>query len=100
MSQAQMFYRAPVGADLPAGADSWVTGLSGVGPGETSTSLRLNHCRAIAKTLPTLYVPLLHSRTAGDAALRPRPHIPATHILYNIYSLMYACMSVRKRVYV
>lgn len=65
---SDMFYRAPVGADLPVGADSQVAGLSGVGPGETSTSLRMNHCRAIPETLPALYVPLLHAPAARDAA--------------------------------
>lgn len=70
--------RAPVGVDLPVGAELELAGLCGRWFGETSAALRVDHGGAVSKALPALELPLLNARPAGHTALRPRADLPAT----------------------
>lgn len=62
-------YRAPVGSDLPVGAEAELTGLGGVGGGEVGTALRVDHGGAVPKALPALQLPLLRPGATRHAAL-------------------------------
>lgn len=70
-------YRAPVGPDLPVGAEAELTGLCGLWLGEVGAALRVDHGGAVPEALPALELPLLHPGAAGHAALRPRADLPA-----------------------
>lgn len=62
-------YRAPVGADLPVGAEAELACLCGLWRGEVGTALGVDHGGAVPKALPALELPLLHPGTTGHTAL-------------------------------
>lgn len=68
--------RAPVGGDLPVGAEAHAAGLCGGGAGQGGTALGVNHGAAIPETQTTLKLPLLEALATRHTALRPRPRIP------------------------
>lgn len=70
-------YRAPLGSDLPVGAEAELTRLCGLWWGEVGTALWMDHGGAVPKALPTLQLSLLHPRATGHTALWPWTGLPA-----------------------
>lgn len=67
--QVLLPYHAPVGADLPVGAEGELTRLGGLWRGEVGTALWVDHGGAVPKALPALELPLLHPGATGHTAL-------------------------------
>ena len=90
-------YRAPVRADLPAGADFGLAGLGGVGPGETGAALGVHHGGAVPEAQAALELPLLEAPTARHTAVGPDALLPATHTQAHTHT--HTCTHTHTRAY-